>query len=403
MKRKSECKKTLDLVYPELAKQWHPTKNGDLRASMVTFGSNKKVWWYFPYDDPKTGKHFDFEWKATVLDRTKGAGCPFLTGNAVWPGFNDLKTKRPDLAAQWHPTKNGSLEPNNITYGSKKKVWWHLRYDDPETGKNFVFEWQASLNARVCGNGCPFLTGQAVWKEYNDLETRYPDIAKQWHPTKNGNIHPSDISYASNKKYWWTDTHIDHVLGPIKFEWEAKVVNRTLLGEGCPFIGNDRVWVGYNDLESQYPNIAAEWHPTKNGTLTPKDVVYGSQKRVWWCIPYDDPETGRHFDFEWRAPINIRTGVGTNDGHQTGCPYLAPNPKVWKGYNDLESCCPDIAVEWNQTKNRKHSPDGVYKHSTKKVWWKCAKCGHEWYAPVKGRVIDGSGCPVCRKTANRYV
>ena len=66
-------------TYPELAKEWHPTKNGSLNPCDVTYGSEKKVWWYLPYDDPKTGKHYDFEWKAIIYARTSGAGCPFLS------------------------------------------------------------------------------------------------------------------------------------------------------------------------------------------------------------------------------------------------------------------------------------------------------------------------------------
>ena len=220
---------------------------------------------------------------------------------------------------------------------------------------------------------------------------------------KNGGMLPSEVSYASNKTYWWKETHDDPILGQFVFEWQAKVVNRTLLGEKCPFVGNDKVWGGYNDLQTHFPEIAAEWHPTRNGSLTPLDVVYGSPKRVWWLKPYDDPDTGRHYDFEWKAPINIRTGVGTNDGHQTGCPFLAPNPKVWTGFNDLKTRYPEIAEDWDFEKNRNRTPDTIHYGTTKKVWWKCSKCGREWYASVKGRTIDGAGCPTCRKTRSYYL
>ena len=63
---------------PKLASEWHPFKNRDLRPEDVTTKSNKKVWWLLPYDDPKTGKHFDFEWEATVSSRSNGARCPYL-------------------------------------------------------------------------------------------------------------------------------------------------------------------------------------------------------------------------------------------------------------------------------------------------------------------------------------
>ncbi len=104
-------KNDLKTINPQLADEWHPTKNGTLQPTDVVYGSGKKAWWLEPYDDPITGKHFDFEWEATVSSRSKGAGCPFLTGQAVWRGYNDLASANPVLAKEWHPTKNGSLLP----------------------------------------------------------------------------------------------------------------------------------------------------------------------------------------------------------------------------------------------------------------------------------------------------
>ena len=49
-------------------------------------------------------------------------------------------------------------------------------------------------------------------------------------------------------------------------------------------------------LAEEYPELAMQWHPTKNEGLTPEMVTCGSKKKVWWLLPYDDPETGRHFD-----------------------------------------------------------------------------------------------------------
>ena len=70
-----KIKKSLAETHPELAKQWHPTKNGNLTAKDVTCGNRKKVWWYLPYDDPETGKHFDFEWETRISHRSKGGAA----------------------------------------------------------------------------------------------------------------------------------------------------------------------------------------------------------------------------------------------------------------------------------------------------------------------------------------
>ena len=60
-------------------------------------------------------------------------------------------------------------------------------------------------------------------------------------------------------------------------------------------------------LSNYAPEIAEQWHPTKNGSLTPDQVSYASNKKVWWFLPYTDPDTGEHFDFEWQANINNRS------------------------------------------------------------------------------------------------
>ena len=112
--------------HPELAAQFHPELNGDLTPESISERSGIKVYWLLPYDDPATGAHYDFVWQARVCDRVLDEnGCPYLAGKKVWAGFNDLRTKYPEIAAQWHPTKNGDLSPEKVTAGSSK-VLSHL-------------------------------------------------------------------------------------------------------------------------------------------------------------------------------------------------------------------------------------------------------------------------------------
>ena len=216
-----------DLVttHPELAEQWHPIKNGPLTPKMVTDGSNKKVWWLMRHRDTVTGKNFDFEWQAIVANRVKQPTCPYLVGKYVKIGFNDLATTHPTLAKEWHPTKNGALNPTHVTAGSDKKVWWLLPYDDTITGKHFEFEWEAKINNRSRGKGCPFLFGRAVWPGFNDLSSKYPDICLEWNYNENKNLLPQEISYGSGKKVWWKCSN--------GHKWISPVCDR-VGGKGCP-------------------------------------------------------------------------------------------------------------------------------------------------------------------------
>ena len=322
---------------PDLAKEWNYEKNGDLRPEDVSCGSNKKVWWKLPYDVPDDypvellrGKNFDFEWEAKVYARNEYPGCPFLNGHSIWTGFNDLATINPELAAQWHPTKNGDLKPTQVTANAKKKVWWFLSYDVPMNypiksirGRHFNFEWQATIVGRnKRSHGCPYLSGRAVWPGFNDLATTNPELAAQWHTTKNGDLKPAQATVSTDKKVWWLlsyDVPIDYPVEYLRgkhfdFEWKASINSRNR-GTGCLYLAGKAVWPGFNDLATTNPELAAQWHPTKNGDLRPTQVTANSNRKVWWLYPYDDPNTGKHSVFEWQATVYNR-----NNG--TDCPYL---------------------------------------------------------------------------------
>ena len=192
-------------------------------------GSGITVWWLLPYDDPKTGQHFDFVWHDKVKDRAlNNVGCPYLSGRAVWPGFNDLATTHPKLAAEWHPTRNGDRTPDQVTAGSNDLAWWIYPYDDPKTGNHFDFEWPADIESRALGGaGCPFLNGQDVWPGFNDLATQEPEIASEFSQGKNHGVTPNKVHAGSSRRYWWKCKVCSH-------EWRASVVNRVKKGSGCP-------------------------------------------------------------------------------------------------------------------------------------------------------------------------
>ena len=63
----------------------------------------------------------------------------------------------------------------------------------------------------------------------------------------------------------------------------------------------------------------------------------------------------------------------------------------------LADVCPELINEWSQ-RNLPLTPDSVTHGSNKIVWWN-GKCGHEWRASIKNRVISGSGCPYCSHNA----
>lgn len=283
----------LAAVYPDLAAQWHPKKNGELGPESILPGSHRSVWW-------KCG--MGHEWKARVNSRVNGRGCPVCTGRVVVPGENDLGTVFPAVAMEWHPEKNGGLDPGQVMGGSRRRVWWRC-----DRGH----EWQASIKSRTQGTGCPVCAGKVVNPGENDLESFSPELAAQWDREKNGKLDPAQVSMFSNRRVWWKCSR--------GHEWQAKISDRTTKRSDCPYCTNRKVLAGFNDLKTVEPLVAAQWHPDKNELLDPSMVLPGSTKRVWWRC------SDGH---EWKAVIYSRTGA-----QKCGCPVCAgKTPRIYKEY-----------------------------------------------------------------------
>ncbi len=86
------------------------------------------------------------EWQTVMPTRSIGRGCPYCTGRIAIPSETDLATVNPEVAVQWHPTKNKNRTPQQFTRGSNTKVWWLC-----DEGH----EWRAPHGARTGGSGCP--------------------------------------------------------------------------------------------------------------------------------------------------------------------------------------------------------------------------------------------------------
>ena len=269
---------------------------------------------------------------------------------------NSLAEVHPELITEWSE-KNLPLTPDDITFGSNKKVWWK---------GTCGHEWQTSVKARSNGEKCPICSGARVIAGINDLATLEPLLAKQW--SKKNKIKPTEVSIGSHKKVIWRCKK--------GHEWEAAVKSRTINKTGCPYCSHNKVLAGFNDLATLLPDIAAEWSD-RNYPLLPTQVTVFANRKAWWKCK----DCGR----EWNTLISTRSGGSK-------CPYCSGYIFL-KGFNDLQTTHPEIASEWSE-KNLPLKPDEVNAKSRKNVWWKCRKCGNEWKSVVNARV-KGTVCPVC--------
>lgn len=267
------------------------------------------------------------------------------------------------LLDQWDADRNGDLTPEEVSYGSKRRVWWQCSRGH---------RWQAVVYTRTSGeNGCPYCGGKRPWPGENDLASQRPDLAAQWHPTKNAPVTPADVTVGSHHKAWWRCDQ--------GHQWRAEVKSRALGGTGCPVCAGKVLLPGENDLATTHPALAEQWHPTKNGSLTPEQVMAGAGRRVWW-------QCGR--GHQWQAAVATRAIGGA------GCPVCA-GKVILPGENDLASQFPDIAAQWDRERNGGLGPEQVSPYSNRKVWWRCP-LGHGYQAAVGARDQQRQRLPLLR-------
>lgn len=268
-------KPTLSVANPELAREWDYEKNAPLTPDDITAGSNKKVWWIC--------SACNNVWQSSVYNRSNNRGCPKCARKKNAEkiskpkiGINDLGSQRPDLTKEWNYDKNGNLLPTDVAVSSKQSVWWKCSVCD--------CEWQSAVYCRSNYSGlagCPVCRRKKLSNKRltpiigkNDLASQRPDIAAEWDYSANGDLKPTDVRFGSDRRVGWICSK--------GHKWDAKINNRTINDNGCPYCSNRKVLIGFNDLLTTNQELANEWDYEKNGELKPTDVTSGTHKKVWW-------------------------------------------------------------------------------------------------------------------------
>ncbi len=343
---------SLSTLMPDIAKEWHPTKNGCLTPLDVVPGCHKRVWWVCKKDK----RH---EWCATIKSRALAkTGCSICRGLRVIPSTS-LVALFPDVALEWHPSKNGDLTPNDVGPGSNKKVWW-------KCPKGVDHEWKVSVFYRTKGNSkCPVCLNQKCVSS-NSLATLYPGVSRNWDFEKNENLTPNEVVPGSAAKVWWKCNR-----NPAH-SYQASISTQIKIGSDCVKCNEEN-----NSLLSTHPELSKEWHPTKNAPLRPINVSRGSRKKIWWKC-----KNGH----TWLATVKDRTC------EKKKC-RQCPKEHVIKE-NNLEKAYPELLKQWCFDRNVDISPKHVTHGCHKKVWWHCDE-GHFWQAVISSRTKQKTGCPYC--------
>lgn len=416
--------------------EWNYARNDALGydPSMVGGNSSMAVWWRGACGH---------KWDMSVGQRLRGQGCPYCSGRRVLAGFNDLATTHPDIAAQWDRESN-ELTPEQVSRGTHYNAAWVC-----PNGHRYLMP----VNKKVSRNSeCPVCSGKKIVAGINDFATIHPELAKEWHPTKNGDLKPSEISRESGIKVWW--------MGSCGHEWQATPHDRVESGTGCPICSARRstsfpeqaifyyikklypdamsratgLFDSKIELDIYVPSIrfavefdGARWHDSEQSHINEqKKYELCKKKRItlvrvkeatgetWYdvsdasyIIPQKDggkqlgpviqailnsidPETNAwtRKKFKYQSDIDVNLERDANEIRS----YLT------RIDNSLAELRPDLVLDWNYEKNGDLRPEMFGVNSNDRVWWKCSACGHEWRTAIIHRGGKRhSGCPECSK------
>jgi hypothetical protein len=387
-----KVKKYLYLENPDLFKQIHPTKNKNINLFKITTGSKKKIWWICEKGH---------EWDARINSVCwSGSWCGYCAGQKVCID-NCLATINPELAKEWHPTKNEELTPYDVVSGSGKKVWWKC-----EKGH----EWKTSIAHRRGGTGCKKCvchgSSEIERKFFYYLQTIFTDSINGYNINDTGNKIEIDIYIKSinlaieydGKFYHQEKSIIERDNFKNNFFKENNISLIRIREFGLPKMNESDIIYKYKDkkcfkitlisildyillnfdldknhkqkiekiknfdfenhvipkgffvypiktdsLLIKNPILSQEWHPTLNGDLKPEHVSCGSDKKVWWTCKEGHV---------WSASVYSR-----NFGHNCIECYkiykqIKQNNKPVKRINNETGICIDIFISAKEAMNQ---------------------------------------------------
>ena len=391
--------KTLSVIHPKIASEWHASRNGRMTPDLVFSRSNTKRWW-------RCAKCAHV-WETSPDQRVRGNGCPECSSRVI-TRRNCLASVNPTLAAEWHPTRNGDATPWDVLPNTGRRAWWQC-----PSGH----EWQATGSNRN-GNesGCPKCVRQSSRLEIRlltELSHLFPSVQHRsklggfevdiyipkfrlaievdgayWHlrcvevdRRKNRAIQRLGCAMLRVREYGLPAIGRTDICLPQKFAHNLAVsmlLDRIMNLRTFPLELRGRVErylrkgllrgdaeyrkllaclprpVLEKSLEGKFPRIAHEWEATKNGLVRPSHFTYGSGHKAWWRC--------RSCDHVWLTTINDRTRGG-------GCPVCAR--KIAGPLTSLLARFPDLSREWATEKNGTLGPGNVLPRSNKRVFWKC--------------------------------
>jgi len=338
------------VLNPGIDKYWAFDKNKKTPNQYMP-NSEDVVWWRC-----SKGHLFEASVRSRHVSKAKKFFC-LVCNNRIVTSDNNLTVTHPELIKEWHPTKN-KITPKEVTYGSAKLIYWIN--DDG-------FEWKASINSRTNIGTRSGKKGFYKARKENSIGIKFPELIKEWHPTKN-KLKPTEVGAGSGKEIWWKCSN--------NHEWMMKPSERIrgkriVECKKCPKKKN---------LLNDCPEIVDIW----DYNLNPKGPEYfspsGYAEANFKC--------NKGHSYKRRIDVIRRSLRAENNG----CPECSR--KTVNKDNSIASTHPHLLNEWDYENNKK-SPELIAPGTRYNAFWICP-VGHSYRNEVYRRTGNElRGCPHC--------
>ncbi|KAL3130469.1 hypothetical protein ABBQ38_008290 [Trebouxia sp. C0009 RCD-2024] len=267
------------------------------------------------------------------------------------------------LQKDWDHARNAHLGNSVIKPHTNRVVWWCC----DKCPDGHLHSWAATVNSRSNGNDCPQCSGHKVCK-HNSLATKAPDVAAEWdHEVNIGT--PDTVVARSNQVCGWRCIAFGH-------KWRAapgaRVGKQT--SSGCPMCALFKKRTKHPSFAECNHPLLAEWDHKRNAARgkRPDNVRLKSNKQIFWLCT-KCPAGQVH---SWPAKPSDRLGHS-----RTGCPFCVG--KAACKCNSLQALYPDVAAEWDHSKNNGQLSEYAAR-SNQCAWWFSPRRG-SWQQRIRSR------------------
>ena len=309
---------------------------------------------------------------------------------------NILLVKNPELTKEWYYEKNLDLKPWQVTYASAKKVWW-LCQNICEIG-GCIHAYRSTIAHKSNGSGCIFCNPggkNPLFCYHKSLAYLWPNVAKMWHPTKNIDLTPAEVTAKSHKSAWFRCPKTNCSMN-CTHDFSALITNVVAAGNrnenmnGCPFCsGKSGEICKHLSLAFLFPKVASELHPTKNIDVKPETIFPRSGLLLWF-------KCEKTFECGCEHAYQTNVSEKTRPDDPTGCHHCSGHR--FCEHLSLAGTNPELTSEWDFIHNSETPLDFSY-GSGKIVYWICPNDPtHGYQCSIQERTCDGKSCPICHAT-----